>query len=146
MKKIIILSIILVFCLSSCTSCVKTIGIKNMSNSDIVVCYTCSDILSEEGNDSLWNLYYKQKHDLYPPFVYYENCILKKDSIRYIPFLYKHTINEFCKDSLIRFFFIDYFVFKNYSLDTIAKYQTYEQKMIFSNKDLEKRNWIIEYK
>ena len=83
----------------------------------------------------------------HPPFVYYNyRDVLKKDSTRNISFVYKYNIAKSCKDSLIRFFFINDTIFYKNSLDTIGKYHLYEKKMIFSDEDLEKMNYTIEYK
>jgi len=152
MKKIVITLAISVFCLCSCVfDRVETIAIKNLSDLDIAVCYSCADVIinNQETNDSLWKTYYKIERNYnveripYPPFFNYG--VVYKDSIKGIEFLYKNQISEVCKDSTIKFFFIDYSIFRNNSIDTIAKYQLYE-KMVFSNDDLVKMNWVIEYK
>jgi len=149
-KKIVVI-LAGVFCCCSCVfDRVEAIVVRNMSGSDIVVCYSCADTIinNRETNDSLWKTYYKieRNYDVlyiaYPPFFY--DDIVKKDSIRGIRFLYKNRISETCKDGTIKFFFIDYFIFSNNSIDTIAKYQLYE-KMVFSNDDLVKMNWVITY-
>ena len=152
MKKIVIILAVLVFCFCSCVfDRIETIVVKNLSDLDIVVCYSCADTIinNRETNDSLWKTYYKieRNYDVeyipYPPFFDYD--VVKKDIIKGIKFLYKNEISKVCKDNTIKFFFIDYSIFSNNSIDSIAKYQLYE-KMIFSNDDLVKMNWVIEYK
>ena len=57
----------------------------------------------------------------------------------------KESIVKGSKDGLIRFFFISDSTFLNNSWDTIVKYQMYNRKLVFSEEDLEKINWIIGY-
>ena len=105
MIKTVVISAISVFCLYSCVfDRVETIVVKNLSDLDIIICYSCADTIinNRETNDSLWKTYYNIERNYnveyipYPPF--FDCDVVQKSSTKGIKFLYKNTINEACKD------------------------------------------------
>ena len=143
MKKVFIILVVSVLCLCACVmDCIDYIQIVNNSDYGQVVCLSCSDSIGY-GNDTLsLNLYFKQyKYNI----IEVDDYIHKDSTQRYKITIYKERLASSCKDKHIRFFFITDTVFFNNAWDTIIKYKKYD-KLVFSQKDLEKNNYTITYK
>ena len=146
MKKILILGICGLFC-----SCLFTydpprgqIQVINYSNVGQIIYYSCTDMIGAE-IDSFRNFYYESIAGCEVSIVN-ENVYIDKNSSKWfkIPFK-KEYFACTCKDKHVRFFFISDSIFLNNPWDTIVKHQMYNRKLIFSEENLKKNNWVVVY-
>ena len=145
MKKIFIVSVISVLCLYSCVyDHVERIQIVNNSEEGQVVYHSCSDRMGAE-MDSFSNLHYERMAGRNRP-IHYERAYIAKDSVRgYGNFFSKKATACFCEDKKVRFFFISESVFITTPWDTLVKYQMYNRKLVFTDEELKKNDWVVIY-
>jgi len=145
MKKIIIFLIIPVLCFYSCVyDWVDATQFTNYSNEGQFIYYTCSDEIGAK-IDSLRNRYYENIAGVQSSVN--ENVYIKPNSSKWVKthFNRKRIANCCQNNQPLRFFFISDSVFVSNPWDTIVKYQMYNRKLIFSEKDLKKNDWTIVY-
>lgn len=147
MKKILYF-LFLSLLINSCTSFAVNIPVINYTDDNFVTYSSYSDSLGAI-EDSLQSEYYRS-------YGYHDKEIIctddmhyaKKKDKAYFKFQRKSRTNIFrnSPDGKVRFFFIKDSIFYNIQWDTIVKYQMYDRKLTYSEKDLELLDWVIEIK
>jgi formate-dependent nitrite reductase cytochrome c552 subunit len=124
---------------------VDGIQIVNNSNQGQIICYSCFDSIGSIIDSLTMTPYFKQFDNFKPEIINKDAFINKNSSQGYRISGRKETIVRFCPDKHVRFFFISDSVFMNNPWDTIVKYQMYNRKLVFSEKDLKENDWTVVY-
>jgi hypothetical protein len=147
MKKLLIISTAIFLSLYSCI-CFDRVGIMhivNNSNTGQIVCITCADSIGSEMDSLTNNPYFKQFDSFKSEIVNTDSYIDSNNTARHRVGGGRESIVRRCKDKHARFFFISDSVFMNNPWDTIVKYQMYNRKLVFSEKELKENNWVVVY-
>lgn len=139
---------ILILCLGSCIPVIDHVSafqVINHSDKGQIIYYSCSDSIGSAMDSLTMNPYFKQFDQSKVAIKGEDVYVEREDSTLVRISGKKESLVRRCKDGYLRFFFIHDSVFLNNPWDTIVKYQMYNKVLVFSKKDLERINWIIEY-
>ncbi|MDR0206018.1 MAG: hypothetical protein LBI45_02005 [Bacteroidales bacterium] len=147
MKKIIITLIVIALCQSSCIffDSASSIYIVNNSNEGQIICHSCSDSIGAIIDNMTISPFFKQFDNMKSVILNTDAYINKNTYQRYKISGTRGSFVRRCKDKHVRFFFISDSVFMNNPWDTIVKYQMYNRKLVFTEEELKKNNWVVVY-
>lgn len=120
----------------------KSIEVENCTDSAIYVYYSFKDSLERGRSIELFTKYKYAGVDKYISPDYRINAF----SFGGIGIAGRESLLNKSTDKNIRLFFIKEETMKNKTWDEICKHQNYTKKMTLSLEELEKDNWIVEYR
>jgi hypothetical protein len=145
MKKILIVSLLLFGCFYEPH---QELVFHNNTPSAIYVATSCLDSLTIDLHLSLFDTIKSESFETNGKCL----CNIQSPNYRINAYLYvrnglyiKNLFISSCVDKKIRFFFIKESIMRKYSWNEICKYQLYEKKLTFTEKDLRKNNWVVVY-
>jgi len=151
MKKIVVVFLFMTL-LSKCADKRCTISVLNNTNQTIYVDYSFIDSLHFSQTDDVFLDQNRKSYDTAYVFpngtVSYSSNRAEPDSLAYLIFSgTRERIfqNNNCVDGKLRLYIFKEETIRNYSWETICKYQMYEKKLTFSEEELRRSNWTVVY-